>query len=460
MSTASRAPAEPRRVVVVGGGFAGLFATRALRRAPVEVVLVDRAQHHLFQPLLYQLATGMLSEGQIAIPLRRLLARQRNVRCELAEVVDVDPAARRVLARRPGGTLVELPYDDLVVAVGVRQSYFGHDEFARWAPGMKTIGDALTIRRRVFGAFEMAETAADPVERRRWLTFALVGAGPTGVELAGQIRELATRTLRREFRSIAPEEARVLLFDGGRMPLASFGPALSRRAGEALEELGVEVATGSVVTDVDADGLVVRDRDGVSTRHVAGTVLWTAGVEAPPVVAALAAATGAPRDRAGRVRVGPDLTVPGHPEIAVIGDAMALGELPGVAEVAMQAGLYTGRRIRRAGRGGGSARPFRYHDLGSAAYISRGRAVVSAGPVHLSGVAGWLAWLFVHIAFLTGYRNRLGAVLSWATTFARDIRRERAFATEGIDRGRDAYAPAAVAEPPDDPPLPGPSVTR
>ena len=313
MSTASRAPAEPRRVVVVGGGFAGLFATRALRRAPVEVVLVDRAQHHLFQPLLYQLATGMLSEGQIAIPLRRLLARQRNVRCELAEVVDVDPAARRVVARRPGGTLVELPYDDLVVAVGVRQSYFGHDEFARWAPGMKTIGDALTIRRRVFGAFEMAETAADPVERRRWLTFALVGAGPTGVELAGQIRELATRTLRREFRSIAPEEARVLLFDGGRMPLASFGPALSRRAGEALEELGVEVATGSVVTDVDADGLVVRDRDGVSTRHVAGTVLWTAGVEAPPVVAALAAATGAPRDRAGRVRVGPDLTVPGHP---------------------------------------------------------------------------------------------------------------------------------------------------
>ena len=246
----------------MGGGFAGLFAARALRRAPVEITLVDRAQHHLFQPLLYQLATGMLSEGQIAIPLRRLLARQRNVRCELAEVVDVDPDAHHVVAARPGGTRVELGYDDLVVAVGVRQSYFGHDEFARWAPGMKTIGDALTIRRKVFGAFEMAETAEDPAERRRWLTFALVGAGPTGVELAGQIRELATRTLRREFRTIEPEEARVLLFDGGHMPLASFGPALSRNASSALEELGVEVAMGSVVTLVDADGLVVRDARG------------------------------------------------------------------------------------------------------------------------------------------------------------------------------------------------------
>jgi NADH dehydrogenase len=474
VSTTSGTPTAPRRVVIVGGGFAGLFAARALRRAPVEITLVDRAQHHLFQPLLYQLATGMLSEGQIAIPLRRLLARQRNVRCELAEVVDVDPAAHHVVAARPGGNHVELGYDDLVVAVGVRQSYFGHDEFARWAPGMKTIGDALTIRRKVFGAFEMAETAEDPAERRRWLTFALVGAGPTGVELAGQIRELATRTLRREFRTIEPEEARVLLFDGGHMPLASFGPALSRNASSALEELGVEVAMGSIVTLVDADGLVVRDAVGTETRYAAGTVLWTAGVEAPPVVAALAAATGAPQDRAGRVRVGPDLTVPGHPDISVIGDAMSVDELPGVAEVAMQAGFYTGRRLRRTTVGRHRSRPFRYHDLGSAAYISRGRAVVSAGPVHLTGVLGWLAWLFVHIGFLTGYRNRVGAVLSWATTFARDIRRERAFATEGIDRARDDYVAAPIVEPsgvtpdvdlpPADPPvdLPqrGPAVTR
>ena len=455
MSATGSGSTGARRVVVVGGGFAGLFATRALRRSPVEITLVDRTPHHLFQPLLYQLATGMLSEGQIAIPLRRLLAPQRNVRCELAEVVDVDPAARRVVAARPGGTRIELEYDDLVVAVGVRQSYFGHDEFAPWAPGMKTIGDALTIRRKVFGAFEMAETAEDPAERRRWLTFALVGAGPTGVELAGQIRELATHTLRHEFRTIAPDEARVLLFDGGHLPLASFGPTLSRHAARALAELGVELAMGSIVTLVDADGLVVRDSEGTETRYAAGTVLWTAGVEAPPVVAALAAATGAERDRAGRIRVGTDLTVPGHPEISVIGDAMSVDGLPGVAEVAMQAGFYTGRRLRRSSLALPRPRPFRYHDLGSAAYISRGRAVVSAGPVHLTGVAGWLAWLFVHIGFLTGYRNRVGALLSWATTFARDIRRERAFAAEGVDR---SHLPR-VTPPVNRPPRLGPTPT-
>jgi NADH dehydrogenase len=430
---------SPHRIVIVGGGFGGLFAARALRRrSDIAITLVDRAQHHLFQPLLYQVATGILSEGQIAAPLRDVLKRHRNVECLLADVVDVDATAREVVAQRPGGERVTLPYDDLIVAAGLRQSYFGHDEFARWAPGMKTIADALAIRRRVFGAFELAETASDPDEQRRWLTFAVVGAGPTGVELAGQIRELATRTLRAEFRRIRPEDTRVLLFDGGNAPLASFGPALSAKAAKALRELGVELHLGSIVTSVDGEGLEVRDKVGTTLRHEAGTVLWAAGVEAPPVAEALAKATGAGQDRAGRIQVEPDLTIPGHPEISVVGDLMSLDKLPGVAEVAMQSGLYAGRRIRHRIEGKETG-PFRYHDLGSAAYLSRGNAVVSAGPLKFAGFAGWLSWLFIHIAFLTGYRNRAGAILTWAAAFARDARRERTFTTQLIERLRDVY---------------------
>jgi NADH dehydrogenase len=304
---------------------------------------------------------------------------------------------------------------------------------------MKTIADALTIRRRVFGAFEMAETAADAAERQRWLTFALVGAGPTGVELAGQIRELATKTLRREFRKIRPEDARVLLFDGGAAPLASFGPRLSDIAGRTLRKLGVELHMNTVVTDIDRDGLVARAKDGSTTRHQAGVVLWTAGVEAPPVAAALATATGAATDRAGRIAVGDDLTVAGHPEIFVIGDLMSLRQLPGVAEVAMQSGHHAGRAIRRAVAGQPAAGPFRYRDLGSAAYISRGKAVLSAGPARLGGFAGWVAWLFIHIAFLTGYRNRAGAILTWWLAFTRDSRRERAFTTAQVGVLKDVY---------------------
>ena len=298
----------PRRVVIVGGGFGGLFAARALRRAPVAVTLVDRAYHHLFQPLLYQCATGILSEGQIAAPLRSVLKKHKNVKVVLAEATGIDPAARRLIAVRPTGDPIEFDYDDLIVAAGMRQSYFGHDEFAPIAPGMKTISDVLTIRRRVFGAFEMAETTEDPAQRRHWLTFALVGAGPTGVELAGQIRELATKTLRAEYRRAKPEEARVLLFDGGSAPLAAFGPKLSAKVEKTLGKLGVEMHMGSIVTDIDLNGLAVRDHDGATTRYEAGTVLWTAGVEAPAFATALADATGAEHDRAGRIRraAGPD----------------------------------------------------------------------------------------------------------------------------------------------------------
>ncbi len=437
--------AGPARVVIVGGGFAGLFAARALRRAPVQVTVVDRAEHHLFQPLLYQCATGILSEGKIASPLRDLLKRHRNTEFVLAEVTGLDAARRRVLARRPLGEQFGLGYDYLVLAAGVRQSYFGHDEYARFAPGMKTIEDALKIRRRVFGAFEMAESADDPAERQRWLTFALVGAGPTGVELAGQVREVATRTLRREYRRIQPGDARVLLFDGGDAPLASFGPRLSALAARDLRALGVELHLGSIVTQADPLGLQVRAADGTVTRHEAGTILWTAGVAAPPLAAAVAQATGAEQDRAGRLRVGPGLSIPGYPEILVTGDLMSLGKLPGVAEVAMQTGLYAGHAISRRARGEPAARPFRYHDLGSAAYISRGRAVVSAGKLHFGGFPGWWAWLFIHIGFLTGYRNRAGAVLGWWFAFTRDLRRERTFTIDDVPVAAGPYARPVAA---------------
>jgi NADH dehydrogenase len=461
-----------RRVVIVGGGFAGLFAARALSRAPVQVTLLDRAEHHLFQPLLYQCATGILSEGKIAVPLRELLMKHRNVEFVMAEVTGIDPAGRRVQARRPLGDPIELGYDYLILGAGVRQSYFGHDEYAAVAPGMKTIEDAMKIRRRVFGSFELAESAEDPAERARWLTFALVGAGPTGVELAGQIREVATKTLRREYRHIKPEDARVMLFDGGSAPLAMFGPKLSAMAASQLGKLGVELHMGSIVTHVDVAGLRVKDHDGKETRYAAGNVLWTAGVAAPPLATAVAKATGAQQDRAGRLLCGPDLSLPGHPDILVTGDMMSLDKLPGVAEVAMQTGLYAGRRISREALGQTYDKPFRYHDLGSAAYISRGRAVVSAFKMNFGGFPGWLVWLVIHIGFLTGYRNRIGAVIGWWYAFTRDLRRERTFTVDDVPAAMLAFyrAPADSAATPhdiprqaasgSDRPSPGERVTR
>jgi NADH:ubiquinone reductase (H+-translocating) len=438
--------ASVRKVVIIGGGFAGLFAARALRRAPCSVTLVDQTAEHVFQPLLYQCATGILSEGQITAPLRKLFKGHPNLDCITAEALDVDVARHVVICRRPLGERLEIPYDHLIVAAGVQQSYFGHDEFARFAPGMKTIGDALTIRRRVFGAFELAETATDPAEQRRWLTFGLVGAGPTGVELAGQIRELATKTLSAEYRNVRPEDTRVLLFDGGSAPLATFGDKLSGKAADELRSLGVELHMDSIVTSIDPGGVVVRDKQGTQTHYDAGTVLWTAGVEAPPIAAAVAHAAGAQQDRSGRIVVQDDLTIAGHPEISIVGDLMSLRKLPGVAEVAMQTGYYAGRRIRRELAGQGPVGSFRYFDLGSAAYISRGRAVVEAGPLRIGGFPGWVIWLFIHIAFLTGYRNRLGAILTWWLAFTRDSRRERAYPTRDVNIVRNVYDELEVAK--------------
>src|SRR5215468_3763834 len=434
------ATSNSRRVVIVGGGFAGLFAARRLRRAPVQVTLIDREEHHLFAPLLYQCSTGILSEGKIATPLRDLLRKHKNVEFVLAEVTDLDAARRTVTARRPLGEEIEFGYDYLILAAGVRQSYFGHDEYAAFAPGMKSIEDAMRIRRRVFGAFELAESATDPDERKRWLTFALVGAGPTGVELAGQIRELATKTLAKEYRHIQPSDARVMLFDGGSAPLATFGPKLSALADRELKKLGVELHMGCLVTHVDLQSVQVKDHDGNVTQHEVGNILWTAGVEAPPLAHMVAKATGAEQDRAGRLLCGKDLSLPGHPDILVTGDMMCLDKLPGVAEVAMQSGLYAGNKIRHEAEGKAFDKPFRYRDLGSAAYISRGHAVVSAFGLQFGGFVGWWAWLFIHISFLTGLRNRLGAILSWWPAFVRDIRRERTFTIDDMPAAVGVYS--------------------
>lgn len=426
----------PHRVLVVGGGFAGLSAVRRLKRAPVRVTLVDRSANHLFQPLLYQYATGILNEGQIAPPLRQVLAHQRNVQVLMAEVTGFDLDRQVVRAREPDGATGELEYDSLIVAAGAQTSYFGHDELADQACGMKSIDEAVKIRHRVFGAFEAAELITDQEQRRSWLTFAVVGGGPTGVELAGQLRELATRTLRDEFRSIDPTHSRVLLFDGGKEPLATFGDRLSSRAVRTLRHLGVELRMHSMVTDVDREGLTVRAADGSTERVEARTVIWAAGVEASPLGRMLAGASGAETDRQGRVKVLRDCTLPGHPEVFCVGDMINLGDLPGVAEVAMQTGMHAARTIRRRLEGRAADRPFRYIDLGSMAYLSRGQALVDFRGLKLSGFLGWLMWLLVHITMLTGFRNRFMALLTWVDAFAGRNRSQRALALQDISAPR------------------------
>ena len=428
MNVRREAPAR-HRVVVVGGGFGGLPAARHLGHKPVDVTLIDRRNHHLFQPLLYQVATGMLSPGQVAPPLRHIVRRSKNVRVELAEVTGFDLERRIVHASSPADLHdIEIPYDSLIVSAGATQSYFGHDELARYAPGMKTIDDALELRRRIFGAFEMAELAVDEAEKRRWLTIVIVGAGPTGVELAGQVRELAVRSLKGEFQTFDPASVRVLLLDGGTSPLATFGTGLSGKAATSLERLGVELRMGTRVTAVDVLGVDATGPDGTPIRIDAFTTIWAAGVQASPLATMLAEASGASLDRAGRIEVLPDLTLPGHPEVFAIGDMAALDDLPGVAEVAMQGGLHASNTILRRLRGQQTA-PFKYRDLGNVATIGRFRAIASVRSVRLSGFAGWLVWFFVHLAFLTGFGNRLSTMLRWLRSMIGRGRAEREFST-------------------------------
>jgi NADH:ubiquinone reductase (H+-translocating) len=430
------------RVVVVGAGFGGLPATRRLGHEPVDVTLVDRRNHHLFQPLLYQVATGMLSPGQIAPPIRHVVRRLKNVRVELAEVTGFDLDQRIVHATTAANLHdIEIPYDSLIVAAGVNQSYFGHDELARYAPGMKTIDDAMELRRRIFGAFEMAAVAPDDDERRQWLTVVIVGAGPTGVELAGQVRELAVRCLKGEFRTFEPSSMRVLLLDGGKEPLATFGDRLSGKATKELERLGVELQMNARVVGVDATGVDVAGTDGNKTRIEARTTIWAAGVQASPLAAMLAEASGASVDRAGRIAVLPDLTLPGHPEVFAIGDMTTLRDLPGVAEVAMQGGLHAANTIVRRLEGK-EAVPFKYRDLGSVATVARFRAVASVRKVRLSGFPGWVIWFFVHLAFLTGFGDRITTMMRWMRSMIGRGRAEREFST--AHTGGDLSLPDSV----------------
>lgn len=405
--TPSASTHEPPHVVIIGGGFGGLYAARALKRAPVRISLVDRHNHHLFQPLLYQVATAALNPSDIAVPIRRILRTQRNCTVIMAEATSIDTEGKRVHLADEG----ELAYDYLIVATGARHAYFGHDPWAPLAPGLKTIDDALDIRRRILLAYEAAERETDAERRKAWLTFVVVGAGPTGVELCGSLAEISRHVLARDFRHIDPRTARVILVEAGPRILPSFSDSLARKAVQSLERLGVQVLTGRAVEGIDDRGVTIAG------EHVpARTVLWAAGVAGSP----LAKTLGTTLDRVGRVVVQPDLSIPGHPDVFVIGDLASFAQqgvpLPGVAPVAIQQGRWAARNIQRA-IARQSMRPFCYRDRGTLAIIGRAAAIAQKGPVKASGLWAWLLWLFVHILWLIGFRNRFLVVAQWAWTY-------------------------------------------
>ena len=413
------------RVVVIGGGFGGLRVVAGLRGAPVEVTLVDRRNFHLFQPLTYQVATGALSPGEITYPLRAIFKRQRNVRVLLAEVRDFDLDARVVRLGSVSGVPAPeaVPYDSLVVAGGSAYSYFGHDDWRAYGVEVKSIESALAARGRLLAAFEAAEATPHEADRDAWLTFVVVGGGPTGVEMAGQIGELALDTLRRDFRNIDPRSARILLVEATDRVLTSFPPSLSSKAERSLQRLGVTVLTGRTVVGIDDDGVTLADGDGATERVASRVVIWAAGVTASGLAGRLGELTGAERDRAGRVTVEPDLTLPGHAEVFAIGDMVRVrdsnGEaklLPGVAPVAMQQGRHAARVIR-ARLAGDPHEPFRYRDKGNLATIGRAAAVADIHGLKLSGFLAWMTWLLVHLWYLIGFQNRLLVLIRWSVSF-------------------------------------------
>ncbi|WP_077078447.1 NAD(P)/FAD-dependent oxidoreductase [Mycobacterium numidiamassiliense] len=421
------------RVVIIGSGFGGLNAAKALKRADVDVTLISKTTTHLFQPLLYQVATGILSEGEIAPATRLILQRNKNVRVLLGEVDDIDMKANTVTSKLMGMETVT-PYDSLIVAAGAQQSYFGNDQFATYAPGMKTIDDALELRGRILGAFEAAEVATDPAERARRLTFVVVGAGPTGVEVAGQIKELAHRTLKDAFRTIEPTDCRVILLDAAPAVLPPMGEKLGLKAKQRLEKMGVEVQLNAMVDDVDYMGITVKEKDGTKRRIECACKVWAAGVQASSLGKIIAdQSDGTEVDRAGRVVVEPDLTVKGHPNVFVVGDLMSVPGVPGMAQGAIQGARYATTLIKHAVKGTddpATRKPFAYFDKGSMATISRFSAVAQVGKLEFSGFIAWLAWLGLHLLYLVGFKNRFTTVIAWFITFLGDGRSQMAITSQ------------------------------
>src|SRR5213593_165568 len=400
------------RVVIVGGGFGGLTAAKALGKAPVEVILIDRTNHHVFQPLLYQVATSVLAPSQMSSPIREVLRRHKNTTVIMGEVTGVDKAQRCVFVNDADREHVPVPYDYLILATGARHSYFGHNEFEKFAPGLKSLADAVGIRNKILTAFELAEAEDNVDLRRDLLTFVLVGAGPTGVEMAAALAVFVRTTLRSDFRRIDPTSARIVLIDAARKVLGTFAPSLSDAAEQHLQKLGVEIHLGQAVEKIDSEGVTFGGQ-----RIASKTVIWTAGVAPSPAGKWLGAET----DRAGRVRIQPDLRVPNHPEIFVVGDTASLDQdgkpLAGVAQVAMQQGRYAGKLIRRRIAGKNSLKPFRYFDKGTMAVVGKGYAVVQSGKLHIHGLLAWLAWAFIHITFLAQLSLKISVFLQWAWLF-------------------------------------------
>ncbi|MEZ0349248.1 NAD(P)/FAD-dependent oxidoreductase [Mycobacterium sp. pR1184] len=421
------------RVVVIGSGFGGLNAAKALKRADVDVTLISKTTTHLFQPLLYQVATGILSEGEIAPATRLILQRQKNVQVLLGEVFDISLAAGTVTSKLMGMETVT-PFDSLIVAAGAQQSYFGNDQFATYAPGMKTIDDALELRGRILGAFEAAEFTDDPVERQRRLTFVVVGAGPTGVEVAGQIKELAHRTLKQAFRTIEPRDCRVILLDAAPAVLPPMGEKLGLKAQQRLEKMGVEVQLNAMVDDVDYMGLTIKEKDGTKRRIECACKVWAAGVQASSLGKMIAEQSdGTEVDRAGRVVVEPDLTVKGHPNVFVVGDLMSVPNVPGMAQGAIQGAHYAATLIKHMVKGTddpANRKPFDYFDKGSMATISRFSAVAQVGKLEFGGFIAWLAWLGLHLLYLVGFKNRFTTVIAWFITFLGDGRSQMAITNQ------------------------------